>query len=72
MLVFIFNHRKTLDGILNFLLEFSPLAAEVNKIFLFFQFLKEIFKNISSSKNYDISLEFVHKNILFEKNEINF
>ena len=53
MLVFKSNHRKTLDGFLNFLLEFSPLAAEVNKIFLFFQFLKEIFKNISSSKNYN-------------------
>ena len=72
MLVFKFSQRKTLDGILNFLLEVSPLAAVVNKVFLFFHFFKEIFKNISSSKNYDISLELVHKNILFEKNEINF
>ena len=72
MLVFKFSQRKTLDGILNFLLKVSPLAAVVNKFFLFFHFFKEIFKNTSSSKNYDISLELVHKNVLFEKNEINF
>ena len=72
MLVFKFSQRKTLDGILNFLLKVSPLAAVVNKVLLFFHFFKEIFKNTSSSKNYDISLELVHKNVLFEKNEINF
>ena len=72
MLVFKSNHRKTLDGILIFLLEFSPLAAEVNKIFLFFQFLKEIFKNISSSKSYNTSLALMNKNIFFENIEITF